>query len=408
MPLGTNALPATRAPDRTIARWSTTEFDPTRAPSSTMQHSRCDEVPDHAVVADDRGELRGAVHDRAVLDRRARADLDVAVVTAEHRLRPDRGVGADRDVADDRRVGVHECVGMDRRRDVTERVDGHERDGSLRRDARRRPTRRRDRARRLHRRRGCDRARADRRALRRSASARGDLRDLAGRQLLRGLAHGPHLQPARPRQGLRARSRCTTSVLPIVERVLDRGCLVSSLSSIAIQPGETAQPIHADDQLIPLAKPHAPTVCNTMWALTDFTEANGATRVVPGSHLADHSPDYGAPYDCVAGRDAEGQRARVARQPLARRRREHDRRAARRHRDELLRGVHPPAGEPAARHPARGRRRLLTAAARAVRLRHLPRSHRAHQQVRSGRDPRARAADGPCCSTRRTHPRLER
>ncbi len=81
-------------------------------------------------------------------------------------------------------------------------------------------------------------------------------------------------------------------VLPIVERVLDRGCLVSSLSSIAILPGETAQPIHADDQLIPLTKPHAPTVCNSMWALTDFTEANGATRVVPGSHLADHSPDY--------------------------------------------------------------------------------------------------------------------
>src|SRR5262245_3672291 len=37
-------------------------------------------------------------------------------------------------------------------------------------------------------------------------------------------------------------------VLPVVERVLDPGCLVSSLSSIAILPGETAQPIHADDQ----------------------------------------------------------------------------------------------------------------------------------------------------------------
>jgi ectoine hydroxylase-related dioxygenase (phytanoyl-CoA dioxygenase family) len=96
------------------------------------------------------------------------------------------------------------------------------------------------------------------------------------------------------------------SVLPVVERVLDRGCLVSSLSSIAIQPGETAQPIHADDQLIPLAKPHAPTVCNSMWALTDFTEANGATRVVPGTHLADHSPDYGAPYDSIPAEMPKG------------------------------------------------------------------------------------------------------
>jgi ectoine hydroxylase-related dioxygenase (phytanoyl-CoA dioxygenase family) len=89
------------------------------------------------------------------------------------------------------------------------------------------------------------------------------------------------------------------NVLPVVERVLDPGCLVSSLSSIAIDPGETAQPIHADDQLIPLPKPHVPTVCNTMWALTDFTEANGATRIIPGSHLRDASPDYGNPYDSI-------------------------------------------------------------------------------------------------------------
>ena len=90
-----------------------------------------------------------------------------------------------------------------------------------------------------------------------------------------------------------------TEVLPVVEGVLDHGCLVSSLSSIVICPGETAQPIHADDQLIPIPKPHPPTVCNTMWALTDFTEANGATRLVPGSHLADRSPDYGRDYESI-------------------------------------------------------------------------------------------------------------
>jgi ectoine hydroxylase-related dioxygenase (phytanoyl-CoA dioxygenase family) len=95
-------------------------------------------------------------------------------------------------------------------------------------------------------------------------------------------------------------------VLPVVEAVLDRGCLISSLSSIAIDPDEIAQPIHADDQLIPLAKPHVPTVCNTMWALTDFTEANGATRVIPGSHLRDHSPDYGKPYDSIPAEMPKG------------------------------------------------------------------------------------------------------
>jgi len=95
------------------------------------------------------------------------------------------------------------------------------------------------------------------------------------------LAHGPLYEaiPLHP------------EVLPLVEKVLDPGLLVSTLSSIAIGPDQSAQPIHSDDQLIPLPKPHPPIICNTMWAITDFTEENGATRLVLGSHLADHSPN---------------------------------------------------------------------------------------------------------------------
>lgn len=96
------------------------------------------------------------------------------------------------------------------------------------------------------------------------------------------------------------------SVLPVVERVLDKGCLISSLSSIAIDPGETPQPIHADDQLIPIPKPHPPVVCNSMWAITDFTDANGATRIIPGSHLRDHSPNPLEHYETIPAEMPKG------------------------------------------------------------------------------------------------------
>jgi len=110
------------------------------------------------------------------------------------------------------------------------------------------------------------------------------------------LAHGPNFEqiPIHP------------AILPICERVLDPGLLVSSLSSIAIGPDESPQPIHADDQIIPLPKPHPATVCNTMWALTDFTAANGATRIIPGTHKASESPDLTRHYDSIPAEMAKG------------------------------------------------------------------------------------------------------
>jgi ectoine hydroxylase-related dioxygenase (phytanoyl-CoA dioxygenase family) len=96
------------------------------------------------------------------------------------------------------------------------------------------------------------------------------------------------------------------NVLPVVEGVLDPGCLISSLSSIAIGPDEQAQPIHADDQLIPLTRPHVPIICNTMWAITDFTEENGATRLIPGSHLRDEAPNPLELYETIPAEMEKG------------------------------------------------------------------------------------------------------
>ncbi len=59
--------------------------------------------------------------------------------------------------------------------------------------------------------------------------------------------------------------------------------------AIAIGPGQPAQPIHRDQWAFDFFSfPEGYDVqLNTIWALTDFTEGNGATRVVPGSNRGD-------------------------------------------------------------------------------------------------------------------------
>jgi ectoine hydroxylase-related dioxygenase (phytanoyl-CoA dioxygenase family) len=80
------------------------------------------------------------------------------------------------------------------------------------------------------------------------------------------------------------------AVLPVVEGILDAECQLSSLTAIEINPGQAAQPFHADDGSIPIPRPHVPVACPAIWALTDFTTENGGTRVVPGSHRFERIP----------------------------------------------------------------------------------------------------------------------
>jgi len=74
-----------------------------------------------------------------------------------------------------------------------------------------------------------------------------------------------------------------------VQRVLARATSyqLHLTQVISIGPGEPAQPIHRDQwafDFFPFPNGYE-VQCNTLWALTDFTEENGATRVIPGSHL---------------------------------------------------------------------------------------------------------------------------
>ena len=83
-------------------------------------------------------------------------------------------------------------------------------------------------------------------------------------------------------------------LLTIMDHFLTPNCGQYRLNSseiIEIHGGETAQELHWDDVIWP-AHFWAPDLLlqfNVMIAATDFTESNGATLVVPGSHKWDHS-----------------------------------------------------------------------------------------------------------------------
>ena len=72
---------------------------------------------------------------------------------------------------------------------------------------------------------------------------------------------------------------------------------------IEIGPGNKAQPLHRDQMQFPIWTkfgPSAPEACvNFLTALTDFTEENGATRVIPGSHRWADLSDYGQPENTI-------------------------------------------------------------------------------------------------------------
>lgn len=62
---------------------------------------------------------------------------------------------------------------------------------------------------------------------------------------------------------------------------------VSVTQAIQIWPGQGAQPLHRDDYLHHRSHPGPDSQVQVLYAATDFTAQNGATLVVPGSHLWD-------------------------------------------------------------------------------------------------------------------------
>jgi hypothetical protein len=74
-------------------------------------------------------------------------------------------------------------------------------------------------------------------------------------------------------------------VLELNDYFLESGYCLSAFHTIQINPGEKAQDFHHDDAFAPIPRPRPPLGSAIIVAFDEFTELNGATRVVPGSHF---------------------------------------------------------------------------------------------------------------------------
>lgn len=80
---------------------------------------------------------------------------------------------------------------------------------------------------------------------------------------------------------------CKQNILHFAKHALQEHCDHIQLhltQGIRIHPGERAQVLHPDNAMFPMPK-NFEFMVNGILALSAFTDENGATRIIPGSHL---------------------------------------------------------------------------------------------------------------------------
>ncbi len=87
-------------------------------------------------------------------------------------------------------------------------------------------------------------------------------------------------------------------VLALSRHMLGQDILLSSMTANIAKKGGVPMAIHTDQNYVPLETPY-PMVCDVAWMLVDFTEDNGATRVVPGSHKWNRLPAPGEKVETI-------------------------------------------------------------------------------------------------------------
>ena len=90
-------------------------------------------------------------------------------------------------------------------------------------------------------------------------------------------------------------------ILALLDRHLLPGYLLTASQGICIYPGETAQGVHTDDGFYRLPRPRPAVSLSVIVAVDPFTQTNGATEILPGSHTW----DQGRVDAFMAGRSGE-------------------------------------------------------------------------------------------------------
>lgn len=74
-------------------------------------------------------------------------------------------------------------------------------------------------------------------------------------------------------------------VLKIIKPLLWDDCLITAALAANVLPGEQPQAFHTDDSFYPVPRPRPAYSVGAIWAMDDFTADNGATELIPYSHL---------------------------------------------------------------------------------------------------------------------------
>jgi ectoine hydroxylase-related dioxygenase (phytanoyl-CoA dioxygenase family) len=85
-------------------------------------------------------------------------------------------------------------------------------------------------------------------------------------------------------------------VLDVAERILGPNFMLSACLAINSHPGENAQPLHFDDSFYRIPRPRPAYGVSAFWAIDEFTDTNGATEIIPGSHVWGSDRPIGASF----------------------------------------------------------------------------------------------------------------